>query len=133
MSRPSPSALKKAPSGREKRVHPRVDTPFLAVKIDGEVYRTVNWSMGGMLIDGYGGRLTAGALLTVEALGNGGGNLRAVNIRARVTRSERKDSHPGECRLAVTYLDLDDEAYAVLAVALRSRAASAPDALSRTA
>ncbi|TCS64092.1 PilZ domain-containing protein [Varunaivibrio sulfuroxidans] len=121
MSRSPFADAEKKPSGLEHRAHARVDTPFIVVRIDGETYRTVNWSMGGMLIDGYGGRLTAGALFSVDAIGNDEKSLLSVHIRARVVRCEADKVQPNKRHLAITYLDLDDSAYTLLGDVLRAR------------
>lgn len=118
----SPSiAVKKKPSALEQRAHARVDAPFIVVRIDDETYWTVNWSMGGMLIEGYDGRLTAGALFSVDAIGSDEKTLHSVHIRARVVRCEMDKTQPNKRLLAITYLDLDDSAYTLLGDVLRAR------------
>ena len=61
------------------------------------------------MIRGYGGPLSAGALLSVTGLGPTGGKVTAVEIRARVNRA---DAEAGQ--LALTFLDLDTPAYEFL-------------------
>ena len=56
------------------------------ISIDGKQYLTHNLSIGGSLISGYDGLLSAGALLSVTGLGPTGGEMTAVEIRARVNR-----------------------------------------------
>lgn len=94
-----------------RRRHGRVTRVALAVRFDGQVYVTTNWSMGGFLIDDYDGRLTTGALVTVKGLGRDEAHLSHVNLPARVVRT-------GEKVIAVSYLGLDATAYGFLQAAM---------------
>ena len=94
---------------QERRRHERVARPAITVSFDGETYRTESWSLGGFLIEGYDGRLSPGALLTVDALGTLDGALEPVVVRSRVVRAD-----PESGRLVVSFLDVDDRAYHVL-------------------
>ena len=92
-----------------RREYPRKDYPALVVRVDGKTYKTVNWSMGGLLIEGYKGDLTTGALVTVAAIGETTKNLTDVCIRARVIRSDQKIGY-----IAVNFLGLDQSAFGLL-------------------
>ena len=92
-----------------RREHLRTDDPALVVKVDGKIYKTVNWSMGGLLIEGYKGKLTTGALVTVAALGESEKNLTDVCIRARVIRSDQEMEY-----IAINFLGLDQSAFGLL-------------------
>ncbi len=92
-----------------RREHTRMNDPALVVKVDGKTYKTVNWSMGGLLIEGYKGVLTTGALVTVSALGESVKNLTDVCIRARVIRSDQEMEY-----IAVNFLGLDQSAFGLL-------------------
>ncbi len=93
----------------DRRDYMRDDLPLLSVNLGGTVYKTANWSMGGLLIDGYEGPLTAGALVTVGSIGTDELPVRKVNVRARVIRGDSQSGH-----LAVTFLGLDTPAYDLL-------------------
>jgi len=61
------------------------------------------------MTDGYGGRLTPGALFTIGAIGKVGEETVPVEIRARVVRVKAEDH-----QLVVSLLSVDDRAYDVL-------------------
>ena len=69
----------------------------------------MNWSFGGFLIKEYEGNLSPGSLFDITEIGTVGREMNAVDIHARVTRT-----NPGEKELAVTFLDLDGRAYKLL-------------------
>ena len=96
-------------SEHDRRRHERGTVPVLSVQFDGQVCETVNWSFGGFMTEGYHGRLTPGALFTIEAIGAAGGELTPVEIRARVVRVKPEDR-----QLVVSLLTVDDRAYEVL-------------------
>lgn len=91
----------------ERRQHNRVEELELVVRLDGKTYKTVNWSMGGFLLDDFDGSLATGALVTVAGLGRDPKNIHKVDLPARVVRSSERV-------MAVNYLSLDSEAYAFL-------------------
>jgi hypothetical protein len=62
------------------------------------------------MIEGYGGGLGPGALLTIDGVGSGDRGLQETSVRARVVRAE-----PAANRLSVGFLSLDGNAYGVLA------------------
>jgi hypothetical protein len=41
--------------GAERRRDRRLPLPIFTVKLDGVTYQTMNWSLGGLLIEGYTG------------------------------------------------------------------------------
>ena len=94
---------------KEQRRHERTEVPVLTVTVDGAVYEAVNWSFGGFLITGYEGNLTLGSLFEVTEFGTVGRRMNAVDVRARVTRT-----NPDYRELVVTFLDLDGRAYKLL-------------------
>ena len=94
---------------KEQRRHERTGAPAITVTVDGVLYEAVNWSFGGFLIIGYEGTLTPGSLFDITAIGAAGREMNAVDVRARVTRT-----NPGEKELVVTFLDLDGRAYKLL-------------------
>ena len=48
--------LKKARDWVERRRHPRSATPVLTLKLDGQTYKAVDWSLGGCRIQGSAGQ-----------------------------------------------------------------------------
>ena len=91
----------------ERRQHNRVAEMELVVRLGDKTYKTVNWSMGGFLLNDFDGELASGALVTVEGLGRDVKNMHNVRLPARVVRSSERI-------MAVNYLSLDSEAYAFL-------------------
>ena len=109
---------KKAKTGKERRRHARVASPVLAVSLGGQTLETEDWSLGGFLAGGYTGELGAGSLLTIDAVGPAGGDMTPSEIRARVIRVG-----PETRQLAVTFLDVDEQGYAVLETLMAERMA----------
>lgn len=52
--------------GAERRRDRRLPLPIFSVRLDGVVYQTVNWSLGGLLIEGYAGDRAAGDGVQVD-------------------------------------------------------------------
>lgn len=69
----------------ERRAHTRQPSPQLAVRVDGAVYRTVEWSQGNLVV-ACDGVYRIGALVVIDAVGSDAGELQMVGIRGRVTR-----------------------------------------------
>ena len=101
--------MAKEKSTKEHRQHKRSKTKALAVAFEGQSYDTHDLSIGGTMVAGYDGPLSAGSLLSVTGIGPSGGQMTEVNIRARVNRNG-----PGPGELALTFLDLDEKAYGIL-------------------
>jgi hypothetical protein len=88
-------------------------TPYeraVTFAFDGGLCAARCWGFGGFAARGYRGRLSAGALITVDAVGAGSGPLTPVAVPARVVRAD-----PERGELAVSFLDLDATAYRALA------------------
>lgn len=101
-------------SGAERREHARVQQPQLYVRVGGRVYRTVEWSYGGLLIEDESGQLPTGALIRIDGLADeyaykGASSPHTVDIRARVIRAMRDEG-----LAALSCLKLDDAAYRIL-------------------
>ncbi len=105
----TPKKPKKEKTEKERRRHERSKISKIALSIDGKQYPTRNLSIGGSLISDYDGPLSAGALFAVSGIGPTGGEVTAVDIRARVNRA---DADAGQ--LALTFLELDIPAYEIL-------------------
>jgi len=92
-----------------KREHERVSDPAIRLKIGAKIYRSINWSLGGVLIDGYQGGLSAGSLLSITEIGLGKGIMTPVKVQARVIRADEEASF-----LAIQMLEIDQSAFAIL-------------------
>ncbi|MBL6958660.1 MAG: PilZ domain-containing protein [Rhodospirillales bacterium] len=90
----------------ERRRHLRVEDLPMSISVDGETYDSVNWSLGGFMVEEYDGNLTPGALLSVQGMGQAGGALEQVEVLARVAWSDASQK-----QLAVNFLDLDERAF----------------------
>ena len=108
--------MAKGKPSEERRRHERLISRDIAIKIDGKKYNTANLGIGGTLIGGYDGPLSAGALLTVTGIGPAGGRMKKVTIRARVNRAE-----PASAQLALNFHDLDAGAYEILQNAMAEK------------
>ncbi len=108
--------MSKKTDGSDKRRHERVADPDMTLKIGGKTYRSVNWSMGGILVDNYDGELSAGSLLTITEIGPISENMTAVDIRARVIRADAASGH-----LAMQILEIDTPAYGVFQELMNKR------------
>jgi hypothetical protein len=52
--------------GAERRRDRRLPLPIFTVRVDGVTYQTMNWSLGGLLIEGYAGARAAGETVQVD-------------------------------------------------------------------
>jgi len=52
--------------GAERRRDRRLPLPIFAVRLDDVVYQTLNWSLGGLLIEGYSGARAAGDAVRID-------------------------------------------------------------------
>lgn len=93
----------------ERRRYERIDTPAIKIVVEGTTYETNNWSLGGLMIEGYRGKLTPGALFTIDKIGAPDGKMASVNVRCRVVRSDTTGNS-----LMVSFLDVDQRAYTLL-------------------
>jgi hypothetical protein len=93
----------------ERRRHQRFTQPPLSLSLEGRTYATADWSMGGFVIDDYGGALTPGSLFTISGIGADAEELTPVEVRARVLRISEDRR-----RLTVTFLFVDQPAFRVL-------------------
>jgi len=93
-----------------RRLHERISDPEIKLKIAGKTYMSINWSLGGFLVEGYEGGLTTGSLLYIEGMGSvSAKKMTKVAVSARVVRADADAGH-----LALNILDIDSAAYAVL-------------------
>ena len=52
--------------GAERRRDRRLPLPIFTVRLDDVTYQTMNWSLGGLLIEGYAGKRAAGEAVQIE-------------------------------------------------------------------
>lgn len=76
-----------AAEAAQRRAAERVVEPALRVVIEDKAYSTLNWSLGGMLLDSYLGDDPVGARLTLLA-GTEGSTLTA-RVTGRIVRVDR--------------------------------------------
>ena len=98
----------------DRRQHTRLPRPQLYVRVGGHIFKTTEWTYGGMLLQDDNCILPAGTLLKIDGLADEetykkGRKPEDVEIRARVIRTI-----PGAGLSALTCLKLDDAAYRVL-------------------
>tara|TARA_B100000315_G_C14167580_1_gene403023 strand:+ start:123 stop:476 length:354 start_codon:yes stop_codon:yes gene_type:complete len=96
-------------AGGERRRNQRAGTPPVFFIMKGRSFPSGNWSLGGACLEDYAGELTPGALFEIEAVGGSERSMVDVSIRARVLRRDHD-----ERQLAVTFLEIDRRAYAIL-------------------
>lgn len=108
--------MKNKTDGKENRRHDRVADPDMYLKIGGKTYRSINWSMGNILIENYEGELSAGSLLTITEIGPISEKMTAVNVRSRVIRADPSAGH-----LAMQILEIDSPAYGILQELMNKR------------
>ena len=101
--------MAKEKPAKERREYKRTKNADTAVSFDGGKYSTRNLSIGGALIDGYDGPLSAGSLFYITGIGPAGGNQSKVMIHARINRVL-----PETGQIALQFLSLDDTAYDIL-------------------
>lgn len=51
--------------GKERRKDRRLPLPIFSVRLDGTVYHTINWSLGGLLVEGYAGERQEGEMVEI--------------------------------------------------------------------
>src|SRR5690349_7630480 len=52
--------------GAERRRDRRLPLPIFTVRLDGVSYQTMNWSLGGLLIEGYAGERASGDAVQID-------------------------------------------------------------------
>lgn len=92
----------------------RVEVPVISISIDGDVYQTLDWGLGGFRVDGYKGSLLPGAEFTVDGIGPGDEEVIAVRIDCQVIRI-------ADGQLAASFLELSSQAYDVLEALMMRR------------
>jgi hypothetical protein len=98
----------------DTRRHERESKSVLSLTIEGRTYDTANWSLGGYLIEGYEGGLSAGSLINLTSIRQGA-RVAWVDVRARVVRA-----HPESRELVIGFLDVDVRAFRFLRECMES-------------
>jgi hypothetical protein len=98
----------------DTRRHQRESQSVLSLTIDGLEFKTLNWSLGGCLIEGYGGEFSAGSLINLTSIRRGD-KVVPVDVRARVIRAL-----PGDKHLVIGFLDVDVRAFHFLRECMES-------------
>ena len=93
---------------REERRDKRYPLPALVITIDGELYETVNWSLGGFLVTGFAKHLAPGTTIT--------GSFRLVDqpISVDFTATVVRVDGPDRDHLAASFVDLGEYGMSVL-------------------
>ena len=76
---------------RENRRDKRLPLPVFTIRLDGMVCDTLNWSLGGLLISGYGGQHNSEDLVDVEVKIKDTTGDYALKLGARVVRVDAKN------------------------------------------
>ena len=99
-----------------RRRDKRVEAPLINIQIDGLALSTIDWSLGGFLVEGYDGHLRAGDHATVEIVfeidGKGFHNVAPIEV----VRIE-----PYGNQLAANFTTLDDATMTTLEGLLTGR------------
>lgn len=98
----------------QQRRNQRIVVPVIRLTFDGRIYQSVDWSLGGFLIEPYVGTMLADREFMVDGIGPGDGDLIKLPIRARVVRNSRG-------RLAASFVDLSDSAFEILEALMMRR------------
>lgn len=104
--------------GRQQRKNRRVHNPKLAIGFRGKLFETVNWSLGGCLIEGYDGALVPGDAFDIEYIGPAGRSPWPVLVQARVVRVGGESG----MQMAAQFLALSIPAFDILEGVLLRRA-----------
>lgn len=86
-----------------RRRDKRVETWPILIELEGKVYPTVDWSLGGFLIEGYDGRRRRGEEITVGILVQAGTEQLSHVARAEIVRRDVQAGH-----LAANFIGLDN-------------------------
>ena len=92
--------------GPEHRRDKRMPLPVFTVKVGGQVCDTLNWSLGGLLIENYDGQLLVEMPVVIDIKIKDEHAEFAMKIQAKVVRNDRENR-----RLAVKYDELSPTIY----------------------
>ncbi len=97
-------------SGYSNRHNARINNPTLAVQIRGRSYRSLNWSLGGLLLGDYDGVLCVGDTFEIDQIGLAGKTSWPVMIQARIVRTGGQSG----MELAAQFLIISAPAFDIL-------------------
>lgn len=92
--------------GPEHRRDKRMPLPVFSVRISGQTCETLNWSLGGLLIENYDGHLLVEMPVEIEIKIKDEHAEFDMKIEAKVVRNDREN-----CRLAVKFESLSPTIY----------------------
>ena len=75
---------------RDNRRDKRLPLPIFTIRLDGLVCDTLNWSLGGLLVTGYGGQHKADDLIDLDVKIKDATGDYALKVTARVIRVDQK-------------------------------------------
>ena len=92
--------------GPEKRKDKRLPLPVFSVKIDGQIYSTINWSLGGLLVSEYDGTAAQDQEVRIDVKAKDDHAEFKLRITAHVIRNnvERRE-------LALKFDDMNPQVY----------------------
>jgi hypothetical protein len=92
--------------GPEKRRDKRLPLPVFSVKIDGQTYSTINWSLGGLLVSEYDGTVADDQTVRLDVKAKDDQAEFKLRISARVIRNntERRE-------LALKFEEMNPQVY----------------------
>jgi len=111
---PDAASFRTDTSSVARRRTQRLLVPELRVRIEKREYVAVDWSLGGLQLETYGGALRAGEDFPIVAVGPVCGPLMPIGIRARALRRNEE-------MLAAQFIELDDRAFDALDALMRRR------------
>ena len=94
---------------RERRRDKRLTLRPLTVEFDGKSFETMDWGLGGFLIEGYYGPYMTGDCLHVRVVVDDGKRKFSHFVQVRIRRITRRSG-----KLAANFIDLDDAAFDTL-------------------
>ena len=92
--------------GAEKRKDKRLPLPVFSVKIDGQTYSTINWSLGGLLVSEYDGTVAEDQLVRIDVKAKDDQAEFKMRLSARVIR-HRLDRR----ELALKFEEMNPQVY----------------------
>lgn len=108
------SARSGARLATHKRRNNRIAVPTIGIVFEERVHHSVDWSLGGFLVEPYGGGLLPGDEFLVTGIGPPDDTINRVSIVARVVRVRSG-------RLAAEFAGLDAQAFDLLEALMMRR------------
>lgn len=96
----------------DRRKDKRPGNRVITLELEGQFYSTLDWSLGGFMIEGYEGSLEPGKLSPVNIILEDGGDTIERTVTASVISIVRSNLELKQ--LAAQFNDLSDEAFDLL-------------------